>query len=162
MNKGQSKKAVVKSEPIPDSEIQNVEELEITTASSWKKDNLNIRKIKLPSGAVFKVKTVSLINMATQGFIPLPLLTKITEKFGNIGKSKKAAEKVAAKLKDDDLKGMDSIMRKMALLAVIEPNLTEDGGSDESIDINDIDFYDLLFVFQECVRGGGQAFAGFF
>ena len=53
-------------------------------------------------------------------------------------------------------------MRKMAILAVIEPKLSENSGSDNSINVNDIDFYDLLFIFQNCVRGGTQAFANFF
>ncbi len=159
MNK-EPKKAAVKSEPIPDSEIQNIEELEITTASTWKKDNLNIRKLLLPSGAVFRVKNVSLANLAMKAYLSLPLLTSLIAKSEEAKKSKKKEADIAKDMKPEEMQGLDEIVNKVTLAAVIEPILSVNGDNG-SICVDDIDFNDKMTIFQECVRGGAGAFAGF-
>lgn len=141
-------------------EVQNVEELEITTVNNWKKDNLNIRKLLLPSGAVFKVKTVSLTNLAMKGVMLMPLLTSLIEKAETVKKSKKKIEDIVKKINTEEMTGLNEMINKVTLAAVLEPKLSLNGDK-ESISVDDIEFEDKMAVFENCVRGGAESFAGF-
>ena len=139
------------------------EKLIVTSTKDWVKKTLDIRNIKLPSGAVFKVKNIDLQSMVSRGFLPLGLINDFMLLSGKI---KDNTEKSASELDNvtnDELKALDLTCRKFASLAIIEPRISGiEPTSDDVINVNDIEFLDVMFVFSSCVKGGASDFAQFF
>ena len=160
------KKAEEKEVKIPEEATTPViENMEIVSPAEWRKNNYNIRKLQLPTGIVVKVRDVSLSNMASSGILTLPLLTGFLEmkgKIGRVSKKTKSAKDVYSNIDDNDMKAFNEIINKIALKAIIEPKITEaDTGEEDSIPIDELEFDDKVFIFQSCIRGGVDSFAGF-
>ena len=164
MNKKKEVKVFPENNVVPEipevAEVPDVASLDITKADTWKKDNLNIRKLLLPSGAVFLVKNVSLVNLAMKGIMLMPLVTKLIEENEAKTKTSKTNPGILNDAKQDELKGTEEIVNNVTLAAVLEPQITANGSND-SIHVDDIEFYDKMAIFENCVRGGAEAFAGF-
>lgn len=161
-------KTVHPVEKIPDANKQHIDinEQPIVSPTEWREKNYNIRKIKLPSGIIFKVKNVDLTNMAMSGTLSLPLLDtffKSQEISPKIRTEKPDGEDVMKDFSAKDFIVMKEMIDRFTLAAVIEPKLTEkETGDEDTIPVTEIDFGDKLFIFQNCMRGGAANFAGFF
>ncbi len=145
----------------------DIQSMEVTSAETWRNDNLNIRKLLLPSGAVFLVKNVSLANMATKGIIPTPLLNQFMKVSEEKSTKKETDENILETYNSEDLSAIDTTMRKFAMLAVIKPKLVEQETSISDIDsafipVEDLEFEDISTIFFECMRGGSQNYKEFF
>ena len=145
----------------PDVQV-DIQSLPITTVSDFKKTYLNIRKIKVPSGAVFLVKNINLLFMISRGILPLPILmsmAKLHEK--DISVVDNSTEKITEFITDDEFKTIDKMISAVTIEAVIEPPITEED-TENSIQISSIDFIDKMFIFSECVKGGNTNYEEFF
>ncbi len=159
------KKGKQEAVKISEETVIPTDDMEIVSPVEWRKDNYNIRKLKLPTGIIVKVRDVSLSNMASSGILTLPLLTGFLEmkgKIGRISKKTKSAKDIYSNIDDNDMKSFNDIINKIALKAIIEPKITEeDTGEDDTIPVEELEFDDKVFIFQSCIRGGVETFAGF-
>lgn len=159
-----AKNTAAKSLDIPVGEqAPETEKLVVTQAKDWNKSNTDERLLELPSGAVFKVRNVSLPNMVTKGIIPLNVTTQLLAMKKNIESAVKNGKGEADGMGKSDFNEIDRICRQFTLLSVIEPTIVEEStGSPNEICVNDIDFMDMLHIFTKCMRGGADQFRSFF
>ena len=169
----ESKKRTKKTTPAADPEaIENktdeipeetTEELVITSAKQWRKDNINIRVLRLPSGLNAKVRNVNLPTLATSGAFPLPLLTKCLElrnKLTSINTDN--PEETLKDFDTDDVAAFAKMIDKITLNAIIDPVITENDTEDENtIPVGELEFQDKVFILQNCIGGGAAGFASF-
>jgi hypothetical protein len=135
----------------------------ISKPGEWAKRNLDIRELELPSGEVFRVKNVDLPTMVSRGYLPMNLVNNFIGMAQRVSKNRAEQSEDLTGVAEKDLADLDGVCRKFALVAVIEPHLTEtEPTSEESINVGDLSFDDVMFIFAQCVKGGGAAFAGFF
>ena len=145
------------------SEEQEVIKPLVTSPQEWAELNLNVRTIELPSGAVFRVKNVDLPTMVSRGYLPLDLITNFSGIATRVQKNKLGGASELSGITENELAGIDGICRKFAAVAIVEPRVSEiELTSDDVINVHDLGFEDVLFVFMQCVKGGGGAFAEFF
>jgi len=133
----------------------------VTTVAGYKKKNINERTLELPSGAVFRVKDVDLQSMLTKGYISLELLTTLMATGQTIAVNQTTKKPELDNIEKEQLGDIDKLARQFAVIAVVSPKLSLEDEQD-SINVADIDFTDILFVFSNCVRGGAAKFAPFF
>ncbi|KKM27313.1 hypothetical protein LCGC14_1575990 [marine sediment metagenome] len=155
----QKKTEHVKAEAVK--EKVNVEELEITSAVRWRKENINAHKFQVPSGAVFLVRNVPLVGLVAKGVIPLSLVTRAI-------KMKVAAPKSVDKndpfknVKEDDIKDFEKMLNAFVSVAVVEPKIVTDNTDDEDvIPASEITFIDKSAIFNECQKGGAEMYLPF-
>jgi len=132
------------------------------TPRQFVKDRLNIRTLELPSGITVKVKDVDLESMVTLGYLPASLLSSLMSSGFKIKANQAGKKSELDGVKEEDIANADTLFRKFAVVAILEPKTKHDGDSDDdAININDFSFTDCVFVFTECVRGGASQFAPF-
>tara|TARA_R100000750_G_C2313363_1_gene83393 strand:+ start:323 stop:844 length:522 start_codon:yes stop_codon:yes gene_type:complete len=131
------------------------------TASQWKKKNLNERNLELPSGAIFKVKNIDIQTMLTRGYLSLELLNSLMVLGDKVTENKGKNEPELKGIAENELKEVDDLARQFSVLAVVAPELSF-GSDKDSINVYDLIFEDVLFIFSNCVRGGATEFAPFF
>jgi len=142
--------------------VQEIPEVQVTSAKDWSVRNLNIRYLPMPSGAVFKVKNVDLMTMVSKGYMPLDLVNSFSH-MADQARLNQQETNVLGGIAEKDLIAMDKLCRKFASLAVIEPIVSDtEPTSDTIINSNDLGFDDVIFLFSECVKGGAGRFTGFF
>lgn len=132
------------------------------TPGEWTKKHLNIRTLALPSGDTVLVKDVDLESMLMQGYIPTSLLNSLISSGLKIQANKATKEAELEGVKEQELKKIDDLSRRFALIAVIEPKLKSEGLSDEeAVNVYELTFTDCLFIFSSCVRGGASKYSPF-
>ena len=136
-------------------------QVQVTTVSQWKKKNLNERNLELPSGAIFKVKDVDLQTMAIRGYLPLELMNSLTSAGLKIKNNTIEGKAELDGIKDNDITGIDELARQFIVAAVISPKLSLEDFSD-TVNVYDLEFPDVMFIFNNCIRGGAMKFAPFF
>ena len=144
-------------------QVPEAKKLVVTQAADWNKSNTNERLLELPSGAVFKVRNVSLANMVTKGIVPLSITTQLLQMKKNIEKAVKDGKSEGDGIQEKDMNDLDGICRKFAVLAIVDPIVVENVTDNLSeICVHDIDFTDIMTIFMKCMRGGAEQFASFF
>ena len=161
MTAGKATKKIAPVETVAAEEVTK-KELEVTKPQDYFKQTVNTRLLELPSGFVFLVRTINLMNLTACGYLPLQLLSSL-DKF----KDAFNAEKI--KTGDIDLTGentkaiedSNTIFKAVAIKAVVEPKLKEGNSTEDEIGVDDIDFMDLAEIFTKCTTGGAISFATF-
>ena len=115
--------------------------VKIATALQWKQKAQATRTLKLPSDVIVEVKRLNLLEAASCGHIPLELVKQ----------SMSVSEKMASSagwndIEQKDLSELINILRKVALLAVVSPIVSENS-ADGDMDAKDIPMDDLLAIF---------------
>jgi len=132
-------------------------ELKTTTAAEWTRRNQRIKTVELPSGAVVKVKVMSLFDLASTGHIPMSLVSEVLRSAYSFlhPVDLQDANFEWAKVTEKQIEDMLLLFRKAAVVAVIEPRLSFDAENNEDVaDVRLIDFEDLAAIFQAAVKMG--------
>lgn len=132
-------------------------ELKTTTAAEWTRRNQQIKTVELPSGAVVKVKVMSLFDLASTGHIPMSLVSDVLRSANSFLQpvDPKDVNFEWAKVTEKQIDDMLLLFRKAAVVAVIEPRLSFDTENNEDVaDVTQIDFEDLTAIFQAAVKMG--------
>ncbi|MDO8715327.1 MAG: hypothetical protein Q7J73_00695 [Dehalococcoidales bacterium] len=142
---------------------QEQQERTVTSPKAWADKNLNTRLVELPSGAVFRVRNLDLPTMVSKGYLPLELVNSFSGIANAVKQNQQTGKTELSGIAGKDLADVDTMCRKLIAVAVIEPRISAiEPTSDTVINVNDLGFGDVIFIFAECVKGGGGAFAGFF
>lgn len=140
-----------------------IPEIKVTSAGDWAKKTLDVRLVTLPSGSIFRVKNVDLQSMVSRGFLPMGLVGEFTSLADKVKQNVDGGKTELNEIGDKELKSLDTTCRKFAIMAVIEPRLSDtDPTSEDVISVNDLGFADVLFIFSSCVKGGAGNYAPFF
>ncbi len=126
---------------------------EVSTVEAWKKvykeTYQKTKMIILPFAKVtVEVRVLDLLERASIGDIPLKLVAD-SMKFAKKLKTFKEGEEDIESLKDIDpseLKGMLDLYEKVAIIAVVNPIVTEDG-SDNTMNVHEISSIDKQAIF---------------
>ena len=113
----------------------------------WKNSKTKLFLVTLPSGIVVEMKKLNLMECSIAGYIPFSLFTKVL----NMSEQLKDTS-LWEKVPDNDMTDIGTVFRKVAMLAVTSPPITEDG-EDGSISVHDIPFEDLALIFTRTVKG---------
>lgn len=136
--------------------------LRVTTPKEWAEKNLNVREIELPSGTVFRVKNIDLPTMVSRGILPLDLLQGFMKLVDTADRAELEKGHLGG-LSEKDMVALDGVCRKFVTAAVLDPHVSDtEPTSEDVINVQDIEFNDVIFIFSQCVKGGGRQFAAFF
>jgi len=128
----------------------------VSTAAEWTKKNQQVRTVKLPSGAVVKVKVMSLFDLAAIGHIPMALVGEVLKSADAFLRpvDPKDMEFEWAKVTEKQIENMLTLFRKAAVAAVVEPKLSFEPENEDAADVMLIDFEDLAEIFSQSVKEG--------
>ena len=121
----------------------------ITSANEWKLARGKTKLLVLPSGVTIKMKEeLELLECASTGHIPLPLLNSLFETGVKLSK-----EGSLGKTTDTELSDMLNVLRRVAVLVVVDPVVSEEP-SDGQMNVKDISERDLFAIFGEALTRG--------
>ncbi|MCE5270816.1 hypothetical protein LLH00_05980 [bacterium] len=128
----------------------------ITTAAEWTRKNQQIKTVELPSGAVVKVKVMSLFDLASTGHIPMSLVGEVLKSANTFLQpvDPKDVNFAWARVTEKQIEDMLTLFRKTAVAAVVEPRLSFQPVGEEAGDVTLIDFEDLAVIFRAAVKEG--------
>ncbi len=117
---------------------------EITAGKDWIRRTQESKLLSLPSGVVIKIKkNLSLLDCAFSGYLPMALIKKAMNLFGETDDSK---EVDWTDLGDEEITGFNTVLERIAVHSVIEPKLSMEEKED-CILVSQIPKEDLLAIF---------------
>ena len=128
-----------------------------TTAKEWKERANKTFKIYLQDSGVFvEVRRLNLVEIGATGSIPMTLVQAsmaTTDKMTTIAGVAKATQK--------ELQDMIEMMQKYAVLAVVNPVVSEEPKNENEMDVKEIPFNDLVSIFGQASVGEERDFRPF-
>jgi len=118
----------------------------VSTINDWKKKINAKRPLLLPSGITIVIRPLNLLEQAFCGHIDLKLVN-----YAMKTSSKMNSEKWE-NLSESDLDHLMKVLRKTAVLAVVEPKVSEEK-TEDAMFVEDIPMNDLLAIFGGVMSG---------
>lgn len=140
----------------PELPIEELEERVVTEAQEWVLKSKQSRMINLPSGVTVKIRKLRLLEYAINGSLPIPTFykcLKTAESLTNLEAWKD--------INQDDLSGLIELVRKIVIVVVAEPKVSETEGEVNTIYVGDIPEEDLFEIFAEAMGGQQTPLASF-
>ena len=120
----------------------------VSSLAAWKKASEKTEMFTLPSGITIEVKPLNLLEQVYSGHLPMTMVNemmKVSEKMGSTSGWEELSE--------EDLGKLLEVIRRITILAVVEPKIEDTEG---------IPTNDLFAIFQFVSGGvGGSPFSTF-
>jgi len=136
------------------------------TAAEWTERATQIKTFMLPSGVVVRGRLLNMLDLAHLGHIELTLVNNVMQTA--IALQAPLRKQVDGRtpsdlelLKDEDLLRMLELFRKVAVTALVEPQVAFNPQEASVMDVTKIPFDDLSTIFASTVTGGANSLAPF-
>ena len=121
-----------------------------SSVSNWKEKMNKTSIIDLPSGTTIEIKKLNMFECVTTGYLPMNLLQEMISTASKMG-----TPEGWGSITTDELKKLIETARKVAIMAVVSPIVTEDGKAN-TMNVSDIDENDLFTIFGLAMQGGAR------